>query len=81
MSGLIGWQARVKAAILDDLYRHQAVLAATLLQSKKKAAGLPDSLNEQAEQIMGEIRHQGVVRLEMLVLVVQRLGQLADAAA
>ncbi len=88
------WQARVKSAVLDDLYHHQATLTAALLPKPAKAAkaakgkkatpakgvaGIPAAVLAQSEQLVNEIRHQEIVRLEMLVLVTQRLGQMVSA--
>ena len=86
------WQARVKSAVLDDLYHHQAMLTAALLPKKGKAAkkgkkaaavdatsGIPATVLTQSDQLISEVRHQENVRLEMLVLVTQRLGQMVNA--
>lgn len=93
------WQARVKSAVLDDLYHHQATLTAALLPKAVKspkaaksakgnkkpatpqAAGIPAAVLAQSEQLVNEIRHQEIVRLEMLVLVTQRLGQMVSACS
>lgn len=69
------WQARVKSGILDDLYHHQAALVA----KKIKASDL-QIMAAKSDVLVGELRAQEKVTLEMLVLVSQRLGQLVNGS-
>jgi glutamate dehydrogenase len=86
------WQARVIGGLMDDFYMHQATLTAAIMGAKgKKKSGINRAdviawLEARAEtigklrQVIDELRVIPKVELDMLVLIGQRLGQLAHAA-
>jgi len=85
------WQARVMGGLTDDFFIHQAALTSALLAGVKKNAKLDKATidkwfaenrdrTDKITQLVGELRAQPKVDLEMLVLVSQRIGQLVHQA-
>ncbi|TAL38005.1 MAG: NAD-glutamate dehydrogenase [Alphaproteobacteria bacterium] len=85
------WQARVMGGLTDDFYIHQAALTSAILAGLKKNAkpgrdAVEDWFAANTERtgkiavIVGDLKTQPKVDLEMLVLASQRIGQLAHQA-
>lgn len=85
------WQARIMGGLTDDFYIHQAALTMAFAGSVKKNAK-PDRAmvdkwfadnsvrTNKINALVGELRAQPQVDLDMLVLVSQRIGQLVHQA-
>lgn len=65
------WQARVIGGLNDDFYAQQAALTAASLSRKDRKA--PDNIAK-IVSLVGEMKAQAKVELEMLVVAAQRIG-------
>ncbi|MBM3533816.1 MAG: NAD-glutamate dehydrogenase [Alphaproteobacteria bacterium] len=76
------WQRQAAAAVLDDLYGHQAMLARRVLadsgELKKWVDGREPSV-ERVDQLLTEMRAAPAVDLAMLAVANRRFGELAGA--
>jgi glutamate dehydrogenase len=81
------WQARVMGGLMDDYFIHQAAITAAIFASVSQKTKVDRKIVSQwldhhvemvskINQLVGELRDQPKVELEMLVLVSQRIGQL-----
>ena len=81
------WQARVMGGLMDDYFIHQAAITAAIFSSVSQKTKVDRKIVNQwldmhvemvskINQLVGELREQPKVELEMLVLVSQRIGQL-----
>ncbi len=80
------WAARAISGLLDDFYAHQAALTEAILRHAKKGKqnAIEDWFRAHEDQVakvlqlVAEMKAEAAVKLEMLTLVSQRVGQLVD---
>jgi glutamate dehydrogenase len=85
------WQARAISGLIDDFYIQQAALTAAILQaiqkpSRRSPEGQAKQINEWFEShhgmvgkislLIDDLKQEQTIKLEMLTLVSQRIGQL-----
>ncbi len=76
------WQRQAAAAVLDDLYGHQATLARRVLGDSGKLETWVDGRKpavERIDQVLTEMRAAPAVDLAMLAVANRRFGELAGA--
>jgi len=77
------WQRQAAAAVLDDLYGHQATLARRVLADSGELNKWVESRKpavERVDQLLTEMRAAPAVDLAMLAVANRRFGELAGAS-